>query len=56
MNTQYIDLYLCVVDYYLCNDLNWYNYVLIWVVTSVAQVVLGTNDHYRCGSILAQGR
>jgi len=22
-------------DYYLCNDLNWYNSVLIWVVTLV---------------------
>jgi len=30
---EYIDLHLCVVDYYLCNELNWYSYVLIWVIT-----------------------
>jgi len=35
VNTQYIDLHLCVVDYYLCNYLNWYNHILIWVVTNV---------------------
>jgi len=35
VNTQYIGLHLCIIDYYLCNDLNWYNYVLIWVVTQI---------------------
>jgi len=35
VNTRYIELHLSVVDYYLCNELNWYNYVLIWVVTPI---------------------